>query len=228
MHLGDVDPGALPHELRPERFGEAAHCELRTAVGRLERDGPVGDGRPDLHDGAAVTRAHPAQRRHGAVCGAEVGDVGGALQLVGPQVVHRCKHRRHRRVDPDVDRPERCLDALGGGLDPGSVGDVDRDDHRRATCGADLLGGVGERQLVSCEQRHRAPPGGEGVGGRPADAGGATRDDHDLRLRLDRPTSTGEDGAGAHHVSGADRRAGGRSTGRRRPSRSRRATPQPG
>ena len=64
---------SLVEELRAQGVGEAPHRELRAAVGGLQRDRAVGQGRADLDDRAAVARSHASERGHrpaNGTCGA--------------------------------------------------------------------------------------------------------------------------------------------------------------
>jgi hypothetical protein len=88
VERGHVDHGH-PHvaaamvQLGEDGLSHADHRVLRPAVGRLQRDPPVRQGRSDLHDVAAVSREHAAQRCPGAIDGAEVGHRRGPLELRG-------------------------------------------------------------------------------------------------------------------------------------------------
>ena len=88
--------------------------------------------------------------------------------------------RRHRAVDPDVDRPELALDRLGRGLDRVRVGHVGREGERPAARRLDLA----RRRLEPvAPPRQQADPGAaraEGAGRRAADARAEARDDDDL------------------------------------------------
>ncbi len=61
-----------------------------------------------------------------------------AAVLLALHLANRREHRRHRAVDPDVDRPELALDGVGGGLDLHPVRDVGEADERRAARVLDL------------------------------------------------------------------------------------------
>lgn len=114
MDAGDPDPAVLVGQFGAHRIGEASNGELGPAVRRLQGDGPVGEGRPDVDDDPAVTGLHAPQGDHGAVHLAQIGDLGGPAELVGFDVPHRCERRGHGHVDPDVDHPEVTLDPAGG------------------------------------------------------------------------------------------------------------------
>ena len=49
---------------------------LGPAVGRLERDAPIGKRRADLHDRPPIPRPHALERRHRSVNEAEIRDLG--------------------------------------------------------------------------------------------------------------------------------------------------------
>jgi hypothetical protein len=76
--------------------------------------------------------------RHRAVHLAEVGDLRDAAHLVWGDLVDRSEDARHRVVDPDVDRAELGLGALGGGHDVVGVRDVGGEHQRTAAGVADL------------------------------------------------------------------------------------------
>ena len=71
----------------------------------------VGERGADLNDRPAVARSHTPERRHRPPDRAEVRDLGRAAELVGLDLRDRREDRRHRVVDPDVDRPELLLHA---------------------------------------------------------------------------------------------------------------------
>ena len=73
----------IAQQLAAQGVGEAEHRVLGGAVGRLQRDPPVGQCGADLDDGAAVARAHPLERRHRAPHVAEVGDLGDPPEFLG-------------------------------------------------------------------------------------------------------------------------------------------------
>lgn len=140
MDAGDPDPAVLVGQFGAHRIGEASNGELGPAVRRLQGDGPVGEGRPDVDDDPAVTGLHAPQGDHGAVHLAQIGDLGGPAELVGFDVPHRCERRGHGHVDPDVDHPEVTLDPAGGCIHGAAVGHVGRHDQRPGPGGLDLLG----------------------------------------------------------------------------------------
>jgi hypothetical protein len=68
LHLHDGDPhvAVVMEQFGADRLGELVGGVLRAAVGGLQRDRPVAEGGPDLHDRATVAALHAAQRRHRA------------------------------------------------------------------------------------------------------------------------------------------------------------------
>ena len=134
IELGRVHPGQLDHrhvdaraavaQLAAQRLEHALHRVLGAAVRRLQRDAAVGQRGADLDDRAAVPRHHARERRLGAPHRPEIGDAGGALELVRIDVVEEREHRRHRVVDPHVDRPEALFDRARGRVDRVGVRDV--------------------------------------------------------------------------------------------------------
>ena len=98
----------------------------------------------------------------------------------GLDVDHPREHRRHRIVDPHVDRPQLALDPLGGRLDGVVVSDVDRHDERLSAellhLGLDVL----QRRLAARQQRRLRAALGERVRDRPTDSARRAGDDDDL------------------------------------------------
>ena len=126
-----VDVRMVVLELRPQRLGERADGLLGAPLRAVQLEAAVGAGRADLDDAAAVPRGHPPQGRHGAVHGAQVGDLGGP-----PELLRRDRpERRHDAgagvVDPHVDRPEAVLDGGRGVVHRLRIGHVDGDDEAR-------------------------------------------------------------------------------------------------
>src|SRR5215217_8212022 len=128
---------AVMEQLGTYRFREALDRVLATAVGRLERDASVGERGPDLNDRAAISRPHAAQRGLGAPNEAEVDDLGRAPELIGLDVPGEREDRRHRAVDPYVDRAELLLDGCRGRLYRLGIRHVRRDGQRAAACSID-------------------------------------------------------------------------------------------
>ena len=127
-----MHPALVVDQLRAQRVGEAADRVLGAAIGRLQRDRAVGEGRADLHDRALVAWPHPFQRRHRAPDAAEIGHFGGAAIFLRRDLGDRREDRRHRIVDPDVDRAELPLDGSGGAVDRTGIGDIGRHGKRFA------------------------------------------------------------------------------------------------
>ena len=165
-------------ELGPHRLGEALDGVLGAAIGGLEGDAAVGERTADLHDRAPVARAHAPQRGHRAPDEAEIGDLGGAAELVGRDLPHRREDRGHRVVDPDVDRPELRLGPLGRGLDLHRVGHVRGDRDRAPTGRDDLAARALEAVLAASQQRNLVAAGAEGAGRGPAHARARAGDDN--------------------------------------------------
>ena len=115
----DVDAAALVKQLGAERLEEALDCVLCAAVGRLQRNPAVGKCGADEDDRAAIPRAHPTDGGHRAPNRAEIGHLGRTPVLVRLDFVQRREDRRHRIVDPDVDRPELGLGTVGSRVDSG-------------------------------------------------------------------------------------------------------------
>jgi len=113
-----------------------------------------------------------------------VGDVGGPAVLLGLDLLEEGEDGGHRVVDPDVDRPQLGLDALGGGLDRIGVGDVGGQGQCRATGLLDLSRDAGERLFAAGEQRDLRPVAAEAPRDRSADSRPGARDDYDLSLEI--------------------------------------------
>ena len=175
---GQPDLRAAMEQLDAKRVGEAADGELRRAVGRLERNRPVGEGRADLDDRAAVARHHAAQGGERAVDRAQVVDLGHPPELRRRHVDDLAHHRDHRVVDPHVDRAELALDPLRGLLHPFGVGDVGRHGDRAAPHRLDLPPGAREAVLAAGEQAQVRALGGEGADRGPAHPRRGARHDH--------------------------------------------------
>ncbi len=179
LHHRGAHPGAGGEKLAAERLVEALDGVLGPAVGALERDTAVGDGRADLDDHTGVAGQHPGQGGPGGEDVAEVADLGDPPELLGGDLGEGGEDGGEGGVDPDVDRAECLLGQPGGRLHGLRVGDVRLD--------GDDLGGAGEPGLAFCgvqsgptpgDQREAVPAGGEGRDAGAADAG--TRPgDHD-------------------------------------------------
>ncbi len=188
------------HQLRADRVGEAADRELRAAVGRLERDRPVGERGSDLDDGAVVARSHPLQRRHRPVDRAEVGHLGRPLELLRLHVHEGGEDGRHRVVHPDVDRAERALDRLRRGLDLRVVGHIGRQDQCLPTEPLDLPARAVQARFPSRHQANVGAPFGECVGDRPPHAARGAGDDDNFGLAVLAHRSPSHSGAGCSCV----------------------------
>jgi hypothetical protein len=70
---------------------------------------------------------------------------------------HRCEHRGHRVVDPDVDGAPSIFDRRGRPLHRFGVGHVQRQHERFATGPADLVGRGLERLLVPRDETQFGP-----------------------------------------------------------------------
>jgi hypothetical protein len=182
-----VDVPAVVLDLGDHRLGEALARVLRAAVRRLERDAPERERRAHLDDRAAVALRHPFQGRARAPDHAVVGHVGRASVLVRLDVEELGVDRRHRVVDPDVDRPELALGRLRRCLDLVGLGDVCREDQRLAAAFLDLPGRRVESGLAAGEERDPRAVPGEPARGRAADSAGGAGDDDDIAHRLDVP-----------------------------------------
>ena len=184
---GDAHLRAVVEQLDAQRVQEALERVLGAAVARLQRDPAARQRRADLHDHAAVARAHAPQRGLRAVDAAEVGDLGDAAELLGPRVDDRGELGRHRVVDPHVDGAELGLDPRGGALDLLGVGHVGGRDARAhavllhlAPGGLEALGPARDEPDVGAAAGHlarrRAPDPRRGAG-----------DGHDLALERHAP-----------------------------------------
>jgi hypothetical protein len=163
LHRGDVDARVVVEQFAADRLGEAPHGVLGAAVGALQRDGPLGEGGADLHHHTTVAGDHVPQGGPGAVDHAQVGDLGNALELLGPDLRERGEHGGDGGVDPDVDRSEPLLDQGRRRVDLAGVDQVERDGQGAAARRLGLLGGGRERLLAPGEQ----PDGGAVAGERP-------------------------------------------------------------
>jgi hypothetical protein len=113
---------------------------------------------------------------------AEVGHLGDAAVLLGRGVGDRREDAEHRVVDPGVDRTELRLGALGGVVDRGGVGDVERQ-HQRAAAELLHLAGGGLEALPPARQQGDAITTPRELAHRGAtDPGRGAGDDHDSRL----------------------------------------------
>ena len=166
----DVDVPAVVLDLRDHGLGESLARVLRAAVRRLQRDAAEGERRADLDDRAAVALGHPLQRGARPPDHAVVRDVGRAPVLVRLDVEELRVDRRHRVVDPDVDRPELALRRLRGRLDLVGVGDVGREDERLAAAFLDLGGDALETRLGRGRGARSSRRPREPARGRAADA----------------------------------------------------------
>ncbi len=106
---------------------------------------------------------------------AEVGDLGRSPELVGLDVEEPCEDRRHRVVDPDIDRSELRLDLLGRRVDLREVRNVRGHDARRAAESLDLPGDRREGRLAAREQPEPGAAPRERVGDGTTDAGRRSR-----------------------------------------------------
>jgi hypothetical protein len=111
---------------------------------------------------------------------AQVGDRRAALELLGRQLVHRGEDRRHRDVDPDIDRAELLLHPVGGGIDGLRVGDVRGDRQGADAEAAEFRGRVLQAVRVARQQRDIAAVAREFGRGGAADSGAGPGDDDDL------------------------------------------------
>src|SRR5215472_17028663 len=127
MHHDEPDRTAVMDQLGADGIGKAAHRVFRAAIGRLQRDRPVGERRANIDDGAMVTLTHARQCCHRPVDLAEIGDFSGATKLLRSDPIDWRKYRRHRIVDPNIDRSQLGFDAGGGGLERVGIGDIRND-----------------------------------------------------------------------------------------------------
>src|SRR6201994_1085993 len=151
---------------------------LGPAVGSLQRDTAVGQGRADVDDGAGVAGPHPVQRGHRAVDVAQVADLGDPLVLGGRDVLELGEDRGEGHVDPHVDGAEGLLGLFGGRFDLVRVGGVGGNRQGGATPGLDVPGRPGQAFLPPGPQGGLGPAGAEGRRGGPADTA-AGPGDHD-------------------------------------------------
>jgi hypothetical protein len=124
LHHRQPDGGILADKFRAQRIGEAADGSLGAAIRRLQWDRAVGEGGSYLHDRPTVPPAHASQRSQRAVHGAEVGDLRDLAEFIGGRIDHRREHRGGGVVDPDLDRAEFALDAVGRFLYLSGIGNV--------------------------------------------------------------------------------------------------------
>ena len=175
-----MDVPAVVADLGEDRLGEALARVFRTAVGRLERDPAESQRRADLDDRAAVALGHAPERRAGPPDHAVVRDVGRAPVLVRLDVEELPVDRRHRVVDPDVDRPELVLRRLRSGLDLVGVGNVGRNNEGFAAPLLDLPRRGLEPGVPAGDERDLRTVLREPARGRAADPAGSAGDDDDI------------------------------------------------
>ncbi|MNC34190.1 hypothetical protein D3C75_826140 [compost metagenome] len=106
LHHHQLHAAALVHQLGTQRIRKAADRRLGPAVGRLQRNGAIGQRRSHLNNHPAIPGRHQRQRGASAVDAAKIGDVRHPAKLVVGQRVKRCQHRAHRIVDPHIDLPQ--------------------------------------------------------------------------------------------------------------------------
>ena len=123
---------------------------------------------------------HPLERGARAPDHAVVRDLGRAPVLVRLDVEELGVDRRHRVVDPDVDRPELALRRLRCRLDLVGVGDVGGEDESLAAAFLDLGGDAVQARLAAGQKRDPRAVVGESPRGRAADSARGTRDDDDV------------------------------------------------
>ncbi|BCI91289.1 hypothetical protein NIIDMKKI_64950 [Mycobacterium kansasii] len=168
-------------QLGAQRLGESVDRVFGPAVDGLQRNRAVAQRRPDLNDRAPIAGPHAAQRRHGAPDEAQISHVRRATVFVGSDLVERGEHRSERHIDPYVDPTESALHLLGRGIDLVEAGDVGR---YRQGLPAGLLHLRRRRiqpGLAAGQQPYSGTVFAELAGGRAADSGAGSGDDHRRR-----------------------------------------------
>ena len=193
VELRRVDAGHLDHrdghlrlvvqQLAAHGVDEALDRVLGPAIGRLQRDSAVGERRSDQHDRAFVARKHALQRRPRAVDLAEIGDLSDPLIFFRRHIHEAGEDAGEGVVDPYVDGAEFAFDLVGCGLDRLPVGNVGGDRERFAAKRLDVALGCFEAVGAPREHSDIAPVPRELARRCPADAGGASGDDHGFGFR---------------------------------------------
>src|SRR5918993_1382664 len=106
---------------------------LRSAVSRLERDTPVGQGRTHQYYGAAIARSHSRQGSARAIHLPKIRYFGYAPKLLRAHIDEFGEHPRKCVVHPNVDGSELGLDLIRCPLDLIEVANVGRNCERPAT-----------------------------------------------------------------------------------------------
>jgi hypothetical protein len=100
-----------------------------------------------------VTLTHARQCRHRPINLPEIGNFGGAAELLRGEPTDWRKDRRHRVVDPNVDRSQSAFDTSGSCLDRVGIGNVAHNRQGLDTLSANLLGSRLEPSFVASEER---------------------------------------------------------------------------
>src|SRR6185437_11638749 len=75
MNHGYAHAATVVNKLAAQRIGESHDRMLGSAIGRLQRYAPVGEGRAYLHDLAPIAWQHALEGRETAVDYAEISDI---------------------------------------------------------------------------------------------------------------------------------------------------------
>ena len=167
-------------ELAHHRLGEALDRVLGPAIGRLQRDRPVGHRRADVDNDPAVPRPHPLQRGHRAVYLPVVGHLGHPAELRHRRVPGERQRPGEGHVHPHADLAQLRFHRRRGLPDGVVVGDVHRHGQRLLARLAHVRRSSFQARRAPGQDRDVIATAGELTYGSAPDATGAAGDDRHL------------------------------------------------
>ncbi len=133
----------IMNQLAAQRIREADDRMLGRAIGGLQRNTAIREGRSYLHDGSAIARQHSPQCRERPVHHAQVGDFCDSLVFFCRHFPDRGKDGSHRIINPDVDGAKTFLDMSSCLLNCPAIGNVRGNDSGFSTRTLNFpLGGI--------------------------------------------------------------------------------------
>ena len=156
LHHGETDTAVVVQQLAAQGIRESADREFAGAIGRLQRDGAIGQRGTDLHDGARIPRPHMFQGRHGAVDVTQKSDFGHPAELLGRDFVEWREHGCHGAVHPHIDGVPFARHRIGGRFDGFGVRDIHRKGETPPARGFEIAPRLIQPRRIARNYRHIA------------------------------------------------------------------------
>src|SRR5205814_9351010 len=141
LHHRHAHVTLLMPKFAPQRVRKSPHSVFCRAIGRLQRNSSMGQGRTDLHNHATIARRHSFERGKSAVNAAEKGHFRDTTKFFRRHFLDRRKNRGHGVVDPDVYLAKLPLDLRRRRFHLIGIGNIDHHHDCSAAKFFDLFSG---------------------------------------------------------------------------------------